>query len=240
MRQRCPLLLPREPEVPPVGQVFLSDQLPLSPHLPLLIPVLQDSRYTPDQTPQVKKNCRPLRTPLPLPRSQQKNLPAGLKQLVRNTNLSGHFWWVWVLIFLILHSCECKEDDAFGDSEGIQDGSAESQEAGGSGTSPPLLEDQQSMYKQRGFIVPYANLFRWAFNTPRVCWRLVNKVGFRSGRVCFGSSGRNVPNAPIRGNITDGCWARCGSFSSISPSKSWNFKACLTHSRETRGGIGVF
>lgn len=208
MRQRCRLLLPREPKVPPVVQLFLSDRLPRSPHLPLLIPVLQD---TPGQTPQVKKNCRPppprpLRRPRPLPRSQRKNLPAGLKQPVCNTNLSGPFLTSLGADFLlVLHSCECKEDAAFGDPEGIQDGSAESQEAGGSGTSAPLLEDQQSMYK--GFIVPLL----FTREPP-------------------------PPNAPIGGNIVGGCWARRVSDLIIFPA-IWTCLTCSRETRGGDRGV---
>lgn len=47
--------------------------------------------------------------------------------------------------FCFLHRGQSKEDNALGDAEGIQDGSAERQEAGRSGTSTPLLDGQQSM-----------------------------------------------------------------------------------------------
>lgn len=47
--------------------------------------------------------------------------------------------------FFFLHRGQSQADDAFGDAEGIQDGSAERQEAGRSGTSAPLLDGQQSM-----------------------------------------------------------------------------------------------
>lgn len=67
--------------------------------------------------------------------------------------------------FLLFFSHSCKDDDAFGDTEGIQDGRAEGQEAGRSGTSTPLPEGQQSMYdtldRTQGFVVLYAFVLPW-------------------------------------------------------------------------------
>lgn len=60
-------------------------------------------------------------------------------------NVGANLINFFLFFFFFLHRGQSKKDEALGDAEGIQDGSAECQEAGRSGASTPLLDGQQSM-----------------------------------------------------------------------------------------------